>query len=264
LLYCTGDIEGAFEALQKAQEKLTFQDSVIVFDDLFKTRNAYLYLLKGDLEEAAYLLEEVGVKVTKDVHFRQRNEYWTLAALLIARREYKNAIQVLTQLFDVCQNADAGLQVMRTRILKAKAQYLDGDLGRALESLKPAIDLAATESLYNYAFFVAGEPIAQLLYQAALDGIHAKFCNQLLAKFSTLVKLETGSHVDLVEPLSERELEVLQHIAQGWTNQEIAQELVLSLYTIKSHARNIFSKLGVKNRTEAVAKARLLGLLPRD
>jgi LuxR family maltose regulon positive regulatory protein len=66
---------------------------------------------------------------------------------------------------------------------------------------------------------------------------------------------------DLVEPLSGRELEVLAHIASGATNQEIAQSMYLSLYTVKSHARNIYGKLGVKNRTEAVAKARLLGLL---
>jgi LuxR family maltose regulon positive regulatory protein len=69
---------------------------------------------------------------------------------------------------------------------------------------------------------------------------------------------------ELVEKLSDREIEVLNLIAKGSTNQEIAQELILSLYTVKSHARNIYSKLGVKNRTEAVARARMLGLLAKD
>jgi len=59
-------------------------------------------------------------------------------------------------------------------------------------------------------------------------------------------------------------LDELFLIAEGYTNQEIAQELILSLHTVKSRTRNIFSKLGVKNRTEAVARARLLGLLPQD
>jgi len=65
----------------------------------------------------------------------------------------------------------------------------------------------------------------------------------------------------LVEPLSERELEVLQFIAEGLTNQEIATRLYLSLYTVKAHARNIYAKLGVKNRTQAVAKGKALGIL---
>jgi LuxR family maltose regulon positive regulatory protein len=66
----------------------------------------------------------------------------------------------------------------------------------------------------------------------------------------------------LVEPLSERELEVLQLIAEGLTNPQIASRLFLSLHTIKVHAHNIYGKLGVHNRTQAVARARALGVLP--
>jgi LuxR family maltose regulon positive regulatory protein len=78
-----------------------------------------------------------------------------------------------------------------------------------------------------------------------------------------MVVVSSRSNV-LVDELSDREIEVINLIANGSTNQEIAQELVLSLYTVKSHARNIYSKLGVKNRTEAVARARMLGLLEKD
>jgi LuxR family maltose regulon positive regulatory protein len=66
---------------------------------------------------------------------------------------------------------------------------------------------------------------------------------------------------ELVEPLSERELEVLQLIAEGLTNPEIAARLYLSLNTVKVHTRNIYGKLGVSNRTQAVARARALGIL---
>jgi LuxR family maltose regulon positive regulatory protein len=69
---------------------------------------------------------------------------------------------------------------------------------------------------------------------------------------------------ELVEPLSEREIKVLQFIAEGLTNQEIVSRLYLSLNTVKVHTRNIYGKLGVNNRTQAVARARALGILPSN
>jgi len=82
----------------------------------------------------------------------------------------------------------------------------------------------------------------------------------LLAAFATAAP-PAPKRVEMVEPLSERELEVLRLIAEGLSNEEIAQRLVLSLPTIKWHASNIYGKLGVKSRTEAVAKAKALGIL---
>ncbi len=106
--------------------------------------------------------------------------------------------------------------------------------------------------------------MVQLLYQAALQGIHPEFCNRLLEQLSFSKKSDVRPQGDLVEPRSDREIEVLKLIAQGSTNQKITQELVLSLHTVKTHASDNYGKLGVKNRTEAVARARLLGLLPQD
>jgi LuxR family maltose regulon positive regulatory protein len=110
--------------------------------------------------------------------------------------------------------------------------------------------------------------MAHLLYDAVKREISPDYTGRLLAAFSTVEPEQTDPSKtqalkhELVEPLSERELEVLQLIADGLTNQEIASRLFLSLNTVKVHTRNIYGKLGVNNRTSAVARARALGILP--
>jgi LuxR family transcriptional regulator, maltose regulon positive regulatory protein len=98
----------------------------------------------------------------------------------------------------------------------------------------------------------------------AEDGKQKRYVSQLLAAFDGLEKESQPSALNpqsLVEPLSERELEVLQLVAEGFSNREIAERLYLALPTVKGHNRNIYSKLQVNRRTEAVARARALGLV---
>jgi LuxR family maltose regulon positive regulatory protein len=110
-----------------------------------------------------------------------------------------------------------------------------------------------------------GEPMAQLLYQAAQRNIFPEYAGRLLAAFPEPAESTTASRQphDLIEPLSQRELEVLVAIADGLSNQEVAQRLYISERTVKWHASNIYAKLQVSNRTEAVSRARSLGILPR-
>jgi LuxR family maltose regulon positive regulatory protein len=109
--------------------------------------------------------------------------------------------------------------------------------------------------------------MAQLLYQAIARNISPAYSGHLL---KVLSENEIGNTQDqkpkevLIEPLSKRELEVIALIAEGLSNREIAARLYISLSTIKGHTANIFGKLCVKNRTEAVARARSLGLLDID
>ncbi|NIV35903.1 MAG: LuxR family transcriptional regulator, partial [Anaerolineae bacterium] len=115
-------------------------------------------------------------------------------------------------------------------------------------------------------FLDLGEPAAALLRRAASRGVSPAYTAELLRAFgaeSTRGLTAVPSEAQpLVEPLSDRELEVLQLLAEGLTNPEIGRRLFISLPTVKSHTRNIYGKLGVHSRKQAVAQARALGILP--
>jgi len=156
--------------------------------------------------------------------------------------------------------------VIEILILQALSLQAQGDTDQAITTLEQALTLAEPEGFIRV-FVDAGPPMARLLYEAVTRGIAPDYARRLLAAFPvTEPERADPSETqvpksELVELLSERELEVLQLIAEGLTNPEIASRLFLSLNTVKVHARNIYGKLGVHNRTQAVARARVLGVL---
>jgi LuxR family maltose regulon positive regulatory protein len=153
-----------------------------------------------------------------------------------------------------------------TLIVQALAFQAQGRDDEALKSLEQALTLAGPEG-YTRIFLDEGPPMMRLLYQAAQRGIYPEYAGQLLAAFeiapvSKAPEPPPAVHpAPAVEPLTLRETEVLQLIAEGLSNREIAQRLFISLSTVKRHAATIFGKLAVYNRTQAVARGRDLGLL---
>ena len=166
-------------------------------------------------------------------------------------------------------------------VLHALADQAQGNLASALVALERALKPAEPEG-YIRIFVDEGPAMARLLSAAAAQGMMPDYIGKLLAAFSTQDK-QTGRQADtsqdrpaqkpgsvspnlpisrpLIEPLSAREIEVLQLIAQGLSNREIGERLFLALMTVKGHNQKIFGKLQVQRRTEAVARARELGLL---
>jgi LuxR family maltose regulon positive regulatory protein len=175
---------------------------------------------------------------------------------------------LLERLMQAAEEGERMGSVIEILVLQALAHQAQGDIPPALKSLERALTLAEPEGFIRI-FIDEGPPMARLLYEiltraeALSQGIAPDYVCRLLAAFPIDEPEQTdkATETDLVEPLSERELEVLQLIAEGLTNQEVATRLYLSLHTVKAHARNIYAKLGVKNRTQAVARGKALGIL---
>ena len=135
-----------------------------------------------------------------------------------------------------------------------------------MTAIEKALTLTEPEG-FTRIFVDEGAPMARLLYETLSHEIAPDFIQRLLRTFPVEEPEKAGSsqpHLadfEIIEPLSERELEVLQLISEGLSNQEISSRLYLSLNTVKAHARNIYGKLGVNNRTQAGARARALGIL---
>jgi len=158
--------------------------------------------------------------------------------------------------------ADERLKAM---ILQAVALYAHREKNKAVQLLGDALALAEPGGFIRI-FVDEGVPMAKLLTEAAAQGIMPDYVAKLLAAFKAEdQKSEDKSYhptaIPLSEPLSQRELEVLQLMAQGLSNRVISERLFLALDTVKGHNRKIFDKLQVQSRTEAVARARELGLL---
>jgi LuxR family maltose regulon positive regulatory protein len=144
-------------------------------------------------------------------------------------------------------------------VIQALAFAGQGDIPRALGPLGRALSMAEPEG-YVHLFVDEGDAMRALLRHAAAKGIASAYTNRLLAAFETPAPARAAT-VELAEPLTGREIEVLRLIAAGLRNEEIAGQLFISLATVKRHIANAYGKLGVSHRTEAVARANELHLL---
>jgi LuxR family maltose regulon positive regulatory protein len=225
--------------------------------------------LKDLLAEAMEWAQNSGLNPNDEFRYEQEYEYLTLARVFSAGDNNEQAVPLLDRLISSAEGAGRNGQLITYLALQAVAYHSLNDTDQALLILLRALALGKPQG-YLRSFVDLGPPMKEVLQIAARQGIATDYVSILLTAFpdneATSIPLpeswpERGGMDGLVEPLSEREMTILRYLAGEPSNQEIADELFLSVNTVKWYARNIYSKLGVGNRRAAVIKARELEIL---
>jgi LuxR family transcriptional regulator, maltose regulon positive regulatory protein len=221
---------------------------------------ARMRLSQGDSEQAAQFLSKHKAFSGDDISHAREPLYLVLVRLYLGQGEYNAALALSERLLLAAKATDRTGTAIEIQVLRAMALQGKRDLAQALSTLEQAMVLAEPARCVRV-FLDEGEPMARLLLQARVHHLGTLYLAELLAALPK--ESETAAPVSqpLVEPLSTRELEVLSLIAAGCSNEEIASKLIISIKTAKRHISNIYGKLGVKSRTQAVALARELKLV---
>ncbi len=270
-----GDPDGASEAMGQA-ERAAPGPGVTVLLNPVPVRRARLQLAQGDLAAAARWAHQRGLGPDDELGYPREPEYLVLARVLLAQERLSPALALLKRL-DVTAAAQGRTgSLIEIRALQALASAAIGDEDAALGCLAGALSLGCPEG-YVRVFADEGPPMAALLgrlfaaeraEQAASPSVPLGYLARVLRAFGGKEAVETAGRstaqavLGLVEQLTARELEVLVLLAAGAPNPRIAAELVVTLDTVKKHVSHLLGKLGAANRTEAVTRARQLGLIP--
>jgi len=265
-----GDLEPALDLLEEAR-RLYVGNPV---PDLrpIEALKARVYVKQGRLTNALAWVQHRGLSVHDDLSYLREFEHLTLVRVLIAQHKndplagsIQEAIALLERLL---QAAEAGRRmgsVIEILVVQALAFEARGDVSRALASMERALSLAEPEG-YVRIFVDEGEPMRSLIEKLSRgqDKTFLAYVEKLLAAFArptAISQLKIDNlRSTIIEPLSERELEVLRLLRTELSGPEIARELIVSLNTLRTHTKNIFHKLGVNNRRAAVHRAEELDL----
>ena len=235
-----------------------------------------LRLWLGDVETAGRWAEGQAGTLKRELPetlpiFLREVQQVSLARVYLAQGKTEEVLVIFDQIHAQAKAAGRMTRVIELCLLKALALQEQGKATAALEALERSLALAEPEG-YVRLFVDEGAPMATLLRQAVSRGIATGYVNKLLAPFEDETnderrKTKTADpsfalrHSSLIEPLTKRELEVLRLLVRGLSNQEIAEVLTISVGTVKTHVHNIYGKLGVRDRPQAIVRAGELDLV---
>ena len=268
-----GDVVGAREAMEEAGQAAPGPGVAGLLNPV-PAQRARLQLAQGDVAAAARWAQQRGLGPDDEPGYPREPEYLVLARVLLAQDRPGVALAVLDRLHAMAASQDRAGSLIEIQALQALASAAAGDETAAVDTLAGALTLACPQG-YVRVFADEGPPMAALVgrlvaaqraEQAADRSVPLGCLARLLGAFGEKAAAGAGrggaaAVPGLLEQLTARELEVLALLAAGAPNPRIAEQLVVSLDTVKKHVSHLLSKLGATNRTEAVSRARQLGLI---
>ena len=270
-----GDHAGALEAMGEAG-RVAPDPAVPGLLNPVPAQRARLLLARGEVTPAARWTEERGLAPDDDPGYPREPEYLVLARVLLAQDDPAQALALLGRLHAAATAQGRTGSVIEIGALRALALAAAGDQDAAVDALAQALMLGCPRG-YVRVFADEGPPMAALIArlvaaqkaeQAAARGVPIRCLARVLRAFGEQPaaagagRAAAAAVPGLVEQLTARELEILALLAAGTPNPRIAKQLVVSLDTVKKHVSHVLGKLGAANRTEAVTRARQLGLIP--
>jgi len=273
-----GDLEGALDLLHEAEVQYASDFSPNVHP--ISARKIRVWVTQGRLTEAFEWAREKGLSAEDELCYLHEFEHITLVRILLAQygihrteSAIHEAIKLLERLLKAAQEGGRIGSVIEILVLQALAHHAQGEIHAALAPLEHALTLAEPEG-YIRIFLDEGSPMAQLILEATAHGIMPSYTSKILIAFEGQGKQSTSTSPipdwqsqsspasqPLIEPLSQRELEVLHLFKTDLLGPEIARELVVALSTVRTHTKSIYSKLNVNNRRAAVKRAAELNLI---
>jgi LuxR family transcriptional regulator, maltose regulon positive regulatory protein len=267
-----GDRTGARQTMAEAEQVLPDPRLVELFNPA-PVQAARLALVQGRTADTARWVRDRGLEIDDELSYPREREYLVLARLLVAEQAADRALALLERLRAAAAGQQRTGSVIEVQVVQVLALQASGDETGALDALGEALALAWGEG-YVRVFVDEGPPMASLVGKLTATGrlaggVPVDYLHRLQEAFALDGEAMAApppprgaaAMAGLVQPLSGRELEVLGLLAAGKANREIAQELVVTLDTVKKHVTHILDKLGATNRTHAVARARGLGLI---
>jgi len=264
----TGEFDMALKIIDGIEKTLSAYEMPPWLDNAVSALKAGVWLASGREDDVLRWISERGLDVSEEMSYRREAEYVVCARFLIARQEFEEAERLLTRL---TQDAGAGTRIaslIQLKLIRSRVFQEKGEFRSALNELETALYLGEPGGFTR--IYVNEGPVVARLLEELIDarkkgmekggrGYSAAFVKKLAAAF----KAETGPGSSRIprEPLTGRELEILQLIAAGFSNKDIAKKLFISLNTVRTHTKNINSKLDVHSRMQAVALAKKRGIL---
>jgi LuxR family maltose regulon positive regulatory protein len=262
-LYGRGDIAGVKKMINEADNILKQNIVFPTTMSIYISMKGFMLIEQNELEKANHFFKKNGLEYDKKIPYSYEHGYIDFARLLIIEMRFREAEIILSKLLKMAQAANRIERIIETKVIYAILNKATGDKEKAIKNLIEALEDAACENILM-SFVLFHSDISDLLKEVykIQATTKTKIPKELIDKLKlALERREKFIKTNSESVLSDRELDTIKLIAEDLSNQEIADKLFISLNTAKTHVKNIFLKLAVDSRIQAVTKAKELGII---